>query len=252
MSAVLQLFTEMPLQLPLACMVAFAASVLGGLSGFGTGLVLPVFLVPIVGVKSVIPVMAVAMLFNNGSRVVAFWREIQWPHVRLMLTLGLPAGMFGAYSYTLLSADWVALLLGSFLLLSIPLRRYLNRAQFQLSHGAELGAGAFFGFINSGMAGTGVLLISILMATGVQGAALVATDAVISVVLGMAKVVLFGSLTALNLQLAFVGVLVGLCTAPGAFVARALLKRIPGGAHAWLMELFVLAGAVSLLLRSWG
>ncbi len=250
MSALLQPFIENPSQLALACLVAFSASILGGLSGFGTGLALPVFLVPIVGVKSVIPVMAVAMLFNNGSRVVAFWREIQWSHVRLMLTLGLPACIIGAYSYTLLSAEWVALLLGAFLLLSIPLRRYLNHAKFQFSPGAELGAGAFFGFINGGMAGTGVLLISILMAGGVQGAALVATDAVISVVLGMAKVVLFGSLTALTLQLALVGLLVGLCTVPGAFVARALLKHISGGTHAWLMELLVLAGAVSLLWRA--
>lgn len=231
-------------------MVAFAASILGGLSGFGTGLALPVFLVPIVGIKNVIPVMAVAMLFNNGSRVVAFWREIQWAHVRHMLALGLPACLIGAASYTLLSAKWVTVLLGTFLLLSIPLRRYLNRAQFRLTPRSELGAGAFFGFINGGMTGTGVILISILMAGGVQGAALVATDAVISVVLGVAKVMLFGGLTALNLELALIGLLVGLCTVPGAFVARALLKHIPGGAHAWLMEFIVIAGALSLLWRA--
>ena len=250
MSATLQAFIENPSQLALACLVAFAASILGGLSGFGTGLAVPVFLLPLVGVRSVIPVMAVAMLFNNGSRVIAFWHEIQWPHVRLMLALGLPACVIGAYSYTLLSAEWVALLLGAFLLLSIPLRRYLNYAQFRFSPCTELGAGALFGFINGGMAGTGVILISILMAGGVHGAALVATDAVISVVMGLAKVALFGSLTALNPELALVGLLVGLCTIPGAFVARALLKRIPGGAHAWLMEAVVLAGSISLLWRA--
>ena len=250
MNEALQVLTANPSQLALACLVAFAASILGGLSGFGTGLVLPVFLVPLVGVQNVIPVMAVAMLLNNGSRVLAFWRDIQWAHVRLMLALGLPACVAGAYSYTLLSAKWVALLLGVFLLLSVPLRRYLNHAQFRFSAGTELGAGAFFGFVNGGMAGTGVILISILMAGGVQGAALVATDAVISVVMGLAKVVLFGSLTALNVELALVGLLVGLCTAPGAFVARAILKHIPGGVHAWLMELLVMAGAVSLLWRA--
>ncbi|MDB6170819.1 MAG: hypothetical protein JWL59_130 [Chthoniobacteraceae bacterium] len=250
MSAVSQVLTANPSQLALACLVAFAASILGGLSGFGTGLALPVFLIPLVGVKNVIPVMAIAMLFNNGSRVAAFRREIEWAHVRVMLALGLPACVVGAYSYTLLSAKWVALLLGAFLLLSIPLRRYLNHARFRFSPSTELSAGTFFGFINGGMTGTGIILISILMAGGVQGAALVATDAVISVVLGLAKVVLFGSLTALNLELALVGLLVGLCTTPGGFVARVLLKRIPGGVHALLMELLVLAGAVSLLWRA--
>ena len=111
----------------------------------------------------------------------------------------------------------------------------------------ELGAGAFFGFINGGMTGTGVILISILMSAGVAGGALVATDAVISVVMGLAKVALFGSLAALKLELALLGLLVGLCTAPGAFVARALLERIPASIHAWFMELVVIAGAVALL-----
>jgi hypothetical protein len=97
------------------------------------------------------------------------------------------------------------------------------------------------------MTGTGVILISILMSAGVAGSALVATDAVISVIMGLAKVVLFGRLAALSLELALVGLLVGLFTAPGAFLARALLKRIPAGVHAGFMEAVVIAGAVALL-----
>ncbi|MEP6872932.1 MAG: sulfite exporter TauE/SafE family protein [Burkholderiales bacterium] len=236
-----------PWQLALACLVALAASTLGGLSGFGTGLVLPVFLVPLVGVANVIPVMAVAMLLNNGSRVIAFWRDIQWLHVRRILALGLPACAAGAYSYTLLSSRWIAVLLGVFLLVSVPLRRLLRRAQLTFSPAAEFGAGAFFGFINGGMTGAGVILISILMAAGVGGSALVATDAVVSVIMGLAKVVLFGRLNALNLELGLLGLLVGLFTAPGAFVARALLRHIPAGVHAWFMEAVIVAGAVALL-----
>ena len=238
---------ESPWQLALACFMALAASTLGGLSGFGTGLVLPVFLAPLVGIANVIPVMAVAMLLNNGSRIVAFWRDIQWLHVRRMLALGLPACAAGAYCYTLLSSQWIAALLGIFLLLSIPLRRVLRRAQFQFSRGAELGAGAFFGFIDGGMTGTGVILISMLMSVGVTGSALIASDAVVSVILGLAKVALFGRLAALNFELAAVGLLVGLFTAPGAFLARAILRRIPAGVHAWIMEGVVVAGALALL-----
>jgi uncharacterized membrane protein YfcA len=239
-----------PWPLALACLVAFGASILGGLSGFGTGLVLPAFLVPLVGVTNVVPVMAVAMLLNNGSRVLAFWPEIQWIHVRRMLAFGLPACLAGAYSYTLLSANWVALLLGAFLLASVPLRRWLQLARFRFSAAVERGAGGLFGFLNGGLTGTGVILISMLMSVGVAGSALVATDAVISVLLGLAKVVLFGSLSSLDLGRALTGLLVGLCTAPGAFVARALLKRIPARIHAGFMELLVVIGACALLAQA--
>lgn len=239
------------IQLALACVVALSASTLGGLSGFGTGLILPVFLVPLVGVANVIPVMAVAMLINNGSRVVAFWRDIDWNHARRMLLLGLPACIAGAYGYTLLSAKWIAVLLGTFLLLSVPLRRLLRRLQLQFSATAEIGAGAVFGFVNGGMTGAGVILISILMSVGLAGSCLVATDAIVSIIMGAAKVLLFGTLAALDLRLGMFGLLVGLFTAPGAFLARALLRRIPAGVHAWFMELVVVVGALVMLSRAW-
>jgi uncharacterized protein len=246
------MFTDDPAQLALACVVALLASILGGLSGFGTGLILPAFLVPVVGVVNVVPVMAVAMLLNNGSRVVAFWHDVRWPHARRMLALGLPACLAGAYGYTLLSAKWVALLLGLFLLASVPLRRLLHRLQFVFTPSAEIAAGACFGFVNGAVTGAGVLLISILMSVGLAGSTLVATDAVVSVIMGLAKVVLFGNLAALDRELALVGLLVGLCTAPGALLARALLRRIPAGVHAGFMEVVVVAGAISLLWRAAG
>src|SRR5262245_35165427 len=194
--------------------VAFAAAVLGGLAGYGTGLVLPIALAPVIGVAPIVPVMAVAMMINNASRVLAFRREILWPHVRRMLLLGLPACLLGAWGYTRLDARWVALLLGLFLLASIPLRRLLPPAPIRLGSGGQAVAGGVFGVIEGGVTGTGVILISMLMAAGVQGAALIATDAVISTVLSLAKVALFGGVSRLDAALAVTGALVGLCTAP--------------------------------------
>jgi uncharacterized protein len=231
--------------------VAFAAAVLGGLAGYGTGLILPIALAPMIGVANIIPVMAVAMMINNASRVLAFRHDIRWPHVRRMLLLGLPACLIGAWGYTRLDARWVALLLGLFLLASLPLRRWLQRAQMQLERGGEVAAGAAFGLIEGGMTGTGVILISILMAAGVEGAALIATDAVVSTLMSLAKVALFGGVARLDAALALTGVLVGLCTAPGAFVARAILRRLPQQLHLRIMETVVVLGGLAFLWRAW-
>jgi uncharacterized protein len=235
------------------CAVAFAASILGGLAGYGTGLVLPVFLAPLVGIANVVPVMALAMLLNNGSRVVAFWRDVQWPQVRRLLLLGLPACALGAWGYTLLPARGVALLLGGFLILSVPLRRGLKRLDMLLTPKAQVAAGAGFGLLNGSLAGVGVLLVAMLMSAGLQGAALIATDAAISFVMGLLKVALFGSLARLDMQLALAGLLVGLCTMPGAFVARRLLAHIPARVHGWVMEGVVVCGGLTLLWQglSW-
>ena len=99
------------------------------------------------------------------------------------------------------------------------------------------------------MTGAGLLLISTLMAAGLQGAALIATDAIVSVVMGFAKVALFGGVARLDLQLGAAGLLIGLCTAPGAFVARRLLERIPLKVHTAFMEAVVLIGGAGFLWR---
>jgi uncharacterized membrane protein YfcA len=230
--------------------VAFAASILGGLAGYGTGLVLPIFLAPAVGIANVVPVMAVAMILNNGSRVAAFRRDIRWPYVWRILALGLPACVAGAYGYTLLEVRAVALLLGSFFIASVPLRRWLAHVGWQLGTRGVAVAGAGFGFVNGAMTGAGLLLISTLMAAGVQGAALIATDAIVSVIMGLAKVALFGGFARLDLQLGAAGLLIGLATVPGAFVARWLLAHIPLKVHTAMMELVVLAGGAGFLWRA--
>ena len=251
MPAEFQLASVGAAQLALVGLVAFAASILGGLSGYGTGLVLPIFLAPVVGVANVIPVMAVGMAMNNASRVLAFRREIAWLHVRRILLFGLPACAVGAYGYTLLEGQAIALLIGMFLIISVPLRRWILHANYAVGVGAERCAGAAFGFINGGMTGTGTVLIAILMAAGVQGAALIATDAVISVTMGVAKIALFGTLARLDTELTLAGLLIGACTMPGAFVARWLLRHIPARIHTLFMEAIVLAGGTGFLWRAW-
>ena len=230
--------------------VAFFAAVLGGMAGYGTGLILPIALAPVIGVANIVPVMAVAMMINNASRALAFRHDIQWLHVRRMLWLGLPACLIGAWGYTRLDARWIALLLGLFLLASIPLRRLLQRTRMQLAARGEVVAGGAFGFIEGGMTGTGVILISLLMAAGVQGAALIATDAVVSTLMGLAKVLLFGGVARLDASMVVTGALVGLCTAPGAFVARALLRRLPQQLHLHIMEAVVVLGGLAFLWRA--
>jgi len=237
-------------QLFFVCFIAFMLSILSGMSGYGAGLIMPVFLMPIVGISNIIPIMAVTMLLNTGFRAMAFWSGIQWNHVCYMLLFGLPACIAGAYCYTLLNSYWIALLLGIFLLISIPIRRVMNQRNFRLSPNSERITGIAFGFINGGMAGTGIILISILMSAGLHSVALIATDAIISATLAIIKIAIFGSTAKLNFDLAIVGVLIGICMAPGGFIARQLLNFIPIKIHTWVMEVVIFSGGIMFILHA--
>ena len=48
------------------------ASVLGGLAGYGTGALMPLVLVPLIGAGPVVPIIAISSIFTNFSRFAAY------------------------------------------------------------------------------------------------------------------------------------------------------------------------------------
>jgi len=59
-------------ELALIAGMALVASVVGGVAGYGTGALMPLVLVPIVGAEPVVPILSLSALFTNSSRVAAF------------------------------------------------------------------------------------------------------------------------------------------------------------------------------------
>jgi uncharacterized membrane protein YfcA len=235
-------------QLVLVAGAALFASVIGGVAGYGTGLLLPLVLVPIIGPEPVVPVMAIASLLINMSRVTAFRAAIDWRPTLIVLATAVPACVVGAWFYTRLSMSGTQLVIGAFLIASVPLRRFLQGRGFKLSHAGLAAGGAGFGAITGTAPGTGVILISMLMAAGMSGPAVIATDAAISVVVHFVQAAVFGVAGAIDLQVVAVAALIGLCSIPGAFLARAIIGRLPMRLHAWILELVVLLGGTMMVL----
>src|ERR1700692_1798812 len=107
------------------------------------------------------------------------------------------------------------------LILSVPLRRLLKYHGVHIGdRGLVLGA-IGYGVVVGGTAGSGVINLSILMAAGLEGAAAIATDAAISIVIGLVKVSVFGLAGVLTVQVISFAFLIGIIALPGAFLARA-------------------------------
>jgi uncharacterized membrane protein YfcA len=233
----------------LAAAVAFAASILGGLTGFGVGLILPVALAPLVGIAHIVPVMAVAMAMTNASRLFVFRAEVSRRAAPLLLLGAVPAGFAAAYVYTLLPERVIAVILGVFALAMIPTRRLLEGRGLDFGRGGYVALGGAYGALAGTTSGSGVLLIAGLLASGVSGAALIATDAIVATTLNLLKIGVFGAADLFTWRLVAIGAFVGAFTIPGAFIARALLARLSLKAHVWIMEALVIAGGLWFLYR---
>lgn len=235
-------------QLFLIAGMGVVTSLIGGVAGYGTGALMPLVLVPIVGPEPVVPIIAISALMTNASRAAAFRKHIDLRRVLIVIAAATPTCMLGAYGYTRLTGAGVMILIGTMLALSVPLRWVLRSRGIRLDD-KQFAASAFgWGVLMGGTSGAGVILLSMLMAAGLEGAAVIATDATVSVALGVIKLSVFGLAGVVTAQVVGVALLIGLVAFPGAFFARALVARLPIHIHTAMLDAVVVLGGIVMIV----
>jgi uncharacterized membrane protein YfcA len=224
------------------------ASIVGGVAGYGTGALMPLVLVPIVGPEPVVPIIAISALFTNTSRATAFRHVIDWRRAFVVLLCAIPTTMLGAWSYTRLTGSGVMLVIGSMMALSVPLRRLSKRHGLALNERGLGVASVFWGVIVGGTSGAGIILLSMLMSVGLEGAAVIATDAAISVIIGIVKISVFGLFGAVDARVIAIALLIGCVAFPGAFLAKALVDRLPVHMHTAILDAVVICGGLLMIV----
>ena len=213
-------------QLILVACVALFASVIGGVAGYGTGALMPLVLVPLIGAEPVVPIIAISAIFSNLSRATAYRRYFDRRRASIVI---------------------LAVVIGTMLILSVPLRRLARRRQWRIGE-ASLGFSAVaYGVVVGGTSGSGVILLSLLMASGLEGAAVIATDAVISLSTGIIKISVFGLAGVLTAQVIAFALLIGAVALPGAFFARSFVERMPVHIHTAILDAAVIVGGLVMM-----
>jgi uncharacterized membrane protein YfcA len=235
------------LQLLLVAGVALLGSVVGGVAGYGTGALMPLVLVPLLGPEPVVPIVAISGLLTNSGRVFAFLRYVDWRRSALALLGALPFVVVSAYGFTLLTGRAVQILIGVMLILTVPLRLAMRRRATALGDGGLFFSSMGYGAVMGGTVGAGVILLSILLSAGLQGAAVVATDAVISIVVGVARLLVFGYAGVVSAQVVAFGLLIGVVGFTGAFLAKTFVERLPVRVHTAILDVVVLIGGAVMV-----
>jgi uncharacterized membrane protein YfcA len=234
-------------QLLLVAAMALFASLIGGLAGYGSGALMPLVLVPMIGAEPVVPIIAISSIFTNFSRFTAYIRYADRRRALIVMGSAALTTALGAYGYTKLSGKGAAVVIGTMLMLSVPLRRKAKRHDVRIGD-TGLAAGAVgYGVLVGGTSGSGVILLSLLMAVGLEGAAVIATDAVVSLGTSVIKISVFGMAGVVTAQVIAFAVLIGIVALPGAFLARAFVERMPVHIHTAILDVAVIVGGVVMI-----
>ena len=233
--------------------VGLVAGTISGIVGTGSSIMLMPVLVYQYGPKQAVPIMAIAAIMSNLSRILAWWRDVDWRACAAYSVTGIPAAALGARTLLTLPSHAVDISIGLFLIAMVPARHWLARHEYKLSLWHVALGGAVIGYLTGIVVSTGPLSVPLFLFDGLSKGAFLATEAASSLGLYVSKSVTFQRFGALTPDVAIQGLIAGSSLMAGAFIAKPLLVKLNADVFRLVMDgIMLMAGASMLVNAIWG
>lgn len=225
------------------------AGTLSGIVGFGSSIMLMPFLMLTFGPQEAVPIMAIAALLANFSRVLVWWREVNWRVNAYYCITAVPMAALGARTLLALDARVVEGFLGALFLIMIPTRHWLTARGMRVKDWHFILVGAAIGYLSGMVASTGPINTPFFLAYGLVKGAYLATEALGSMAIGITKALVFQRFNVLDGDTIGRGLIIGASLMVGSRIAKMFVLRLDANQFRLIMDL-LLAGAGLVLL--WG
>ncbi len=233
----------------LLTVVAFAASVLAGVTGFGSAVLVLPFLIEAVGVRDAVVVLSVAQVFGNLGRVWANRREVEWRVVGWYSVGAVPAAILGGVLFAGVPLSGLTSLLGVLLLVAVAVWLVRPERFPRLPRWGFAPLGGAGSFASALVGSVGPLTAPFFVSFGLVKGAYVGTEALCAAVTHLFKLVGYGDAGVLSGPAMLLGVLLGGIMVAGSLAGKRLLDRLTPTAFVRLMQISLVVAGVRLLLR---
>jgi uncharacterized membrane protein YfcA len=227
--------------------VGLVAGTISGIVGTGSSIMLVPVLVYEFGPKQAVPIMAVAAIMANLSRILAWWREVDWRACAAYSLTGIPAAALGARTLLVLPSHAVDISIGLFLIAMVPVRHWLARHDFKLSLWHLAVGGALIGFLTGIVVSTGPLSVPLFVFYGLTKGAFIGTEAASSLGLYFSKSVTFERFGALTWDVGLKGLIAGSSLMVGAFIAKRFVLKLDPNVFRLVLDVIMLVAGISML-----
>ena len=227
--------------------VGLVAGTISGIVGTGSSIMLMPVLVYQYGPKQAVPIMAIAALMANLSRILAWWREVDWRACAAYSITGIPAAALGARTLLALPSRAVDIAIGLFIIAMVPLRHWLARHDLKITLWHLAIGGAVIGYLTGVVVSTGPLSVPLFLFYGLSKGAFLATEAASSLGLYFSKSVTFQRFGALDWDIALKGLTAGSSLMAGAFIAKPFLLKLNADMFRLVMDGIMIIAGLSML-----
>jgi uncharacterized protein len=238
-----------PLHALLIAAVAFIAATLAAVTGFGGAAVLLPVLVLAFGTRQAIPILTVAQLIGNGSRVWFNRRELDWQVVGWFTLGAVPMALLGGFLFAKAPLAALTRILGVFLIAVVVWRhiRPGNPRKFPVQSFAAIGAGA--SFLSALLGSVGPIMAPFFLAYGLVKNAYIGTEALSTVVMHVTKLVAYRQAAVLTSSAIFIGLALGPVMIVGSFLGKRIVERLPEKVFVAIIEAVLIAAGLLFIIR---
>jgi uncharacterized protein len=229
--------------------VSLVAATLAAVTGFGGAAVLLPILVWAFGVREAVPILTVAQLVGNGSRVWLNRHQLDWRVVAWFALGGVPAAVLGGLLFAKAPLAALTRVLGVFLMLIVVWRHVRPGMGRRFRAPAFAGIGAGASFLSALLGSVGPLMAPFFLAYGLMKSAYIGTEALCTVVMHVAKLIAYKKAAILPLHAVEIGLLLGPMMVLGSFAGKRIVDRLPERIFIALIEATLIAAGLLFLIR---
>jgi len=204
---------------------AFVAAAVSGAAGFGGALLLLPLLVYAVGPVLAVPLLTIAQLVGNVSRVGFGFRQIRWRPVGLFLLGAIPLSVVGAFSFLALSPPLVKRVIGVMILLYAVLA-YMKVLTFTPGSRALILGGGLVGFLSGLVGSAGPLGAAIFLSLKLHPVAYIASEATTALVMHGVKTLIYQRSLHLDARFWELAFVLGLAMIAGTWIGKRFIERM--------------------------
>ncbi len=229
--------------------VALVASTLAGVTGFGGAALLLPALVLAVGTRDAVPILTIAQLVGNGSRVWFNRRELNGRVVGWFALGGVPFALLGGVLFARAPLAGLTRLLGAFLLVIVLWRRLRPKTEVHFPVQAFAAVGAGSSFLSALIGSVGPLMAPFFLAFGLVKGAYIGTEALATVTMHVAKLVAYRGTGILPATSIAAGLAMGPVMILGSWIGKRIVDRLPERVFVYLIEGVMVAAGLLFLIR---
>jgi uncharacterized membrane protein YfcA len=234
----------------LLALVEVVAGGVAGVVGFGSAVLLLPVCNAVFGPLPSVGILTVAALIGNLSRVALWYRDIQWPIVWRYWLGGVPLAVLGSLLLVRIESKLLPLAFGVFVILLIPIRRWMDSSDRRMKLNQFPLLGAIMGFLSAIVSTTGPINAPFYISYGLTQGAYLSTEALGTAGIHLTKSLAYGKLSTLDQNGLIAGVALGACLLLGAAISKPFVAKLKKERFVIVVEVLLAVSGLLMIAQA--